>query len=137
MIQIAYVSSTQGLLTADEIEHLLVSSRARNQARGITGVLLYKGGNVLQVIEGEEPRVLTLFSAIQRDPRHTGVIKIYQKKIVSRDFPEWTMGFHDLGAKHVQHLEGVNDMLDPTFDMQSLNPSSAATLLSSFKASIR
>jgi hypothetical protein len=137
MIQIAYVSSTRGLLTADEMTDLLVTSRARNHAHAITGVLLYKGGNVLQVIEGDESDVLTLYSSIEKDRRHTGVIKIYQKNIVSRDFSEWTMAFHDLNAPHARELEGFSGILDANFDMRSISPSSAARLLGAFKADIR
>ena len=103
MIQIAYVSSTRGLLTAAGIAELLVGSRERNLARQITGMLLYKGGNVLQVIEGEEPQISSLFRSISKDPRHTGVIRLYQKNIESRDFPDWTMGFHDLDAERGCH----------------------------------
>lgn len=137
LIQIAYVSSTRGLLTAREISELLVTSRERNHARGVTGVLLYKDGNILQVIEGEEETVQSLYSAIKRDARHTGVIRIYQKAIAARDFPEWTMGFHDLRAKDARQLEGFNEILDPDFDMRLLSPSSAAQLLASFKGAVR
>lgn len=137
LIQLAYVSSTRGLLTAGEISELLVTSRERNHARGITGILLYKDGNILQVIEGEEAQVRALFSSIERDGRHTGVIRIYQKAITARDFPEWTMGFHDLRAKDARQLEGFNEILDPDFDMRSLSPSAAAQLLASFKSAVR
>lgn len=137
MIQIAYVSSTRGSLTASGIADLLITSRQKNSARGITGILLYKGGNVLQVIEGDETQVLSLFLAIEKDPRHTGVIKIYQKSIAARDFPEWTMGFHDLDAAQARQLEGFSEIFDADFDMHTIKPSLAAKLLRSFKADIR
>lgn len=44
MIQLAYVSSTRGLLNADDIANILIASREKNESRGITGMLLYKGG---------------------------------------------------------------------------------------------
>ena len=137
LIQIAYVSSTRGLLTAAAIADLLVSSRQRNHARGITGVLLYKDGNVLQVIEGEEARVVALFASILKDRRHSGVIKMYQKPIAARDFPDWTMGFRDLKAEPARQLVGFSEILEPSFDLSTLTPSSATKLLISFKASLR
>ena len=137
MIQLAYISSTRGLLAVDDMANLLVASRERNGHRGITGVLLYKGGNVLQVLEGEASRVLALFEVIQKDRRHTGVIKLYQKSIQLRDFSEWTMGFQDLGAEGVRHLPGFNEFLNHDFDMQSIKPSAAARLLGCFKSSMR
>ncbi len=139
MIQLAYVSSTRGLLIADDIVNILVASREKNGNRGITGMLLYKGGNVLQILEGEEAQVIPLFEVIQKDERHSGVIKLYQKNIEVRDFPEWTMGFNDLSAsaEGARQLLGFSEILDSDFDMLTIKPSSAAKLLSHFKSGIR
>lgn len=137
MIQIAYLSSTLGLLTPADIADILNASREKNGQRGITGMLLYKGGNVIQVLEGEEAQVLPLFATIQKDPRHKGVMKLYQKNVAARDFPEWTMGFHDLSAMDARQLEGFSKILDADFDMQTIQPSTAAKLLNSFKTGVR
>jgi len=137
MIQLAYVSSALGLLTADDIANILTTSREKNGNRGITGMLLYKGGNILQILEGEEAQVLPLFETIQKDERHKGVMKLYQKSVEARDFPEWTMGFHDLSAGDFRQLEGFSKILDPDFDMQTINPSVAAKLLTSFRTVVR
>ena len=137
MIQLAYVSSTKGLLTADEIAKILVGSREKNRKLGITGMLLYKGGNVLQVLEGEKEEVVALFEVIRKDERHGGVIKLYQKNIEERDFPEWTMGFHDLNAEGARRLEGFSEFLDSSFDMHAIKPSAAAKLLHCFKSGVR
>jgi len=137
MIQLAYVSSTKGLLTVDAIEKILVVSREKNRKLGITGMLLYKGGNVLQVLEGEREGVVALFEVIRKDERHGGVIKLYQTNIKERDFPEWTMGFHELNAESARRLEGFSEFLDPGFDMHAIKPSAAAKLLNCFKSGIR
>lgn len=137
MIQIAYVSSTRGLLSADQLVRLLTKSRENNAEAGITGMLLYKDGNVLQILEGSAETVRALFDRIRRDQRHTGVIKLYQKAITERDFPEWLMGFRDLNAEATTELPGFSGILDPQFDMLKLNSSDAAKLLSSFKSSVR
>ncbi len=137
MIQLAYISSTRGLLTADDIAKILVGSRERNHQRGITGMLLYKGGNVLQILEGKPEQVIALFEVIRQDERHSGVIKLYQRNIAERDFPEWTMGFHDLNADGARNLEGYSEFLDPNFDVLTLTPSKAAKLLNAFKNAIR
>jgi len=137
MIQLAYVSSTKGLLTVDQIAEILVVSREKNRTLGITGKLLYKSGNVLQVIEGEEETVGALFEKIQNDERHTGVIKLYQKNITERDFPEWSMGFSELNAESARRLEGFSEFLDPGFDMHAIKPSAAAKLLNCFKSGVR
>jgi hypothetical protein len=137
MIQLAYVSSTTGLLTVDGIEKILVVSREKNRKLGITGMLLYKGGNVLQVLEGEEEAVVTLFEVIRKDERHGGIIRLYQKSVLERDFPEWTMGFHELNAESTRRLEGFTEFLNPRFNMHEIKPSAAAVLLNCFKSGNR
>ena len=137
MIQLAYVSSTYILLSAEDIASILVVSREKNRRLGITGMLLYKGGNVLQILEGEKDKVVELFDVIRKDKRHGGVIELYQKKVTERDFPEWTMGFYDLNAEGARFLEGFVDFLDPNYDMHAIKPSAAAKLLKAFKSVVR
>jgi hypothetical protein len=137
MFQLAYLSSTRGLLTPDEIAEILIVSRENNSKRGITGVLLYKGGNVLQVLEGEKSEVISLYAKIEKDERHAGIIRIYEKEVGERDFPEWTMGFHDLNAEGAKYLEGYDEFMALDFDIQKLHPSDALRLMKLFKASVR
>jgi len=133
MLQIAYHSSTAGLLSADGIAALLVASRAKNTLRGITGMFLYKNGDVLQVMEGENQTVLALFDVIQADPRHRGVIRLYEKPILERDFPDWTMGFYDLDAEGASTIEGYKDIFGNDSAMRDLKPSAAAKLIAIFR----
>ncbi len=100
-------------------------------------MLLYKNGNVLQVIEGAGKEVRELFDVINGDERHYGVLKLYERAIEEREFPEWVMGFSDLNEGEARHLEGFSEFLDPEFDIQQLKPSSAMKLLSTFKKGIR
>lgn len=137
MFQLAYVSSSRGLFSPADIASILAVSREKNRKLGITGMLLYKGGNILQVLEGERDVVLGLFETICLDPRHSGVIKLYECEKAERDFPGWSMGFHDLDAEDLRAMEGFSEFFEPQFDMTTIKPSAAAHLLSSFKAAIR
>lgn len=136
-IQIAYASCTRGLLSSGQIMDILKVSRENNTKSGITGMLLYKNGNVLQVIEGKRDDVRQLFDVISVDERHYGVLKLYEREIAEREFPEWVMGFSDLNEGEARHLEGFSEFLDPEFDIQQLKPSSAMSLLSTFKKGVQ
>ena len=137
MIQLAYLSSTKTLLPADEIEDILVTSRRNNGLQDITGMLLYKNGNVLQLLEGEREEVLKLFHKIEKDERHHGIIRLYEKHITTREFPEWTMGFHDLNAEAVRAREGFSEFLNPSFEFKTLKPTQAAKLMGLFRSASR
>ena len=79
MISLIYVSSAVELFSAAELATLLETSRRNNAPTGITGMLLYKDGSFMQVIEGEEEEIHKLHSRISRDPRHAGLITLMEK----------------------------------------------------------
>ncbi|HTL52025.1 MAG TPA: BLUF domain-containing protein, partial [Planctomycetota bacterium] len=76
MYQIVSVSSATKPLTPEELIALLKTSRERNTKRGITGILLYKDGNFMHVIEGEQTVVETLSAKIAKDPRHHTILSL-------------------------------------------------------------
>ncbi len=106
MHQIIYLSqATQPLSTMDLIG-LLVRSRSYNQQTGITGSLVYGEGQFIQVLEGEEVAVRSLYDAIVRDPRHRAILKLVDKPIAQRTFAGWSMAFRELSPAHMAELEG-------------------------------
>lgn len=92
---LVYVSSAVRLFSGAQLRGLLVLSRRNNVAAGITGMLLYRQGNFIQVLEGGEAEVRDRFARICRDPRHRGVFVIDEGFADARCFPDWSMGFHD------------------------------------------
>ncbi len=47
----------------------------------------------MQIIEGKEMAVKTLFSKIQNDPRYRYIQKLYEGRITERLFSDWDMAF--------------------------------------------
>jgi hypothetical protein len=88
----------------------------------------------MQVLEGEEESVNAVHQIIARDPRHRGLITLLQGMTPGREFPEWSMGFRELGAD-LDNPEGYNEFLNVPLtgkEFQS-NPSKAQKLLVTFK----
>ena len=96
LTQIVYVSSAKASFGKPEVLELLRTSRLNNERAGLTGILLYKDGNFLQVLEGEGAAVQALFEKISADPRHGGVLRLLKSEIAAREFPDWSMAFRDL-----------------------------------------
>ena len=111
MLSLTYVSSATDLMSADELVALLEQSRASNERRGITGMLLYRDGNILQCLEGPEDEVRAAYDVISRDPRHRGVIVLAEEHVEQRSFADWSMGFKDLSGSDAGDLAGFNDYL--------------------------
>jgi hypothetical protein len=93
MYQLVYVSSAANLFSEEQLKDLLDVSRRNNSGRGVTGLLLYLGGNFIQALEGEELDVMQTHLRIARDTRHRGLITLLQGTVEKRNFPDWSMGF--------------------------------------------
>jgi hypothetical protein len=134
-----YVSSASIPFSNDELVDLLDISRRNNMLAGITGMLLYKDGNFLQVLEGEKSAVKALFEKVSRDPRHKGVIPLLEGEITQRDFPDWSMGFKNLTDISLNEFPGYNEFLNLSLQDDELisNPSRSQKLLLSFKKNMR
>ena len=104
---IVYLSSATRLLSEEELSEILHKSRHNNRASGITGILLYFNGNIIQVLEGDEKKVDSLYKIISQDPRHTNLIQLYKSPIERRSFPDWLMGYKTLSALELDHLNGL------------------------------
>ena len=122
----------------DELVTLLERWRPKNAARGITGLLLYKGGNLIQALEGEETAVRGLYDIIRRDPRHSGVIKLTEHPIDARQYSDWSMAFRNLRNPALRDLPGYNEFLNVPLNDASFaaQPSRAQRLLAAFRQSM-
>jgi hypothetical protein len=135
MYSLTYASSACVQFSTEDLRALLLHSRAKNDSVGITGMLLFKGGNFMQVLEGEESAVRATHLAIMRDPRHTGVIVLLQRTVPSRAFPAWSMAFRDLDSPDNRALPAYDDFLNtPLTDPRFVHePSASQRLLQIFK----
>ncbi len=138
MFFLTYASSATGPFSEEDLALLLAQCRENNSALGITGMLLYKDGNFMQVLEGEEEAVRKLYAKIEGDPRHNGTIPLLRGHQEKRQFPDWSMGFRDLESPEVEKILGSNDFLNTPLTGRefSENPTRSQKLLLTFKKSM-
>ena len=73
---LVYISSATWLMSDEELAALLMECRTNNERLQVTGMLLYKEGNFIQVLEGEQETVEQLYIKIRADVRHTGATEL-------------------------------------------------------------
>lgn len=78
---ISYVSTAAQNLPQENIYALLEKASAYNNNHDITGILLSSDGNFFQLLEGDEVKIKELYSRIEKDPRHTNIIKFLEKPV--------------------------------------------------------
>ncbi len=93
MFYLIYVSTPVTPMEDDALLSLLEECRETNHRLGITGMLLYKNGDFMQMLEGDKQVVMELYDAIRKDERHKDVITIMTGDIRKRNFESWSMGF--------------------------------------------
>ncbi|WP_295881696.1 BLUF domain-containing protein [uncultured Thiohalocapsa sp.] len=93
IFQLCYLSNATRDMQREDLVDLLSVSRRKNEALGITGLLLYSGDRFIQLLEGEEAAVRELYALISKDERHRDVTLVYEEHVQARTCPDWTMGF--------------------------------------------
>jgi hypothetical protein len=91
MRQFVYISTATADLSQVDIADILEASARNNPEREITGFLVFNGRNFLQLVEGPEASLLALMADINRDPRHSGVVRLEDNPITDRACKNWTM----------------------------------------------
>ena len=122
-------------MSDDALLELLQKARARNERCQITGMLLYKDGHFMQVLEGEEANVLTVFADIQNDNRHKSVDTLRSEYIRFRNFPDWTMGFMNVDSLDLSTVPGFTPFMERDFRSEYFSEDSveAHAMLLAFK----
>jgi hypothetical protein len=135
MVFWVYVSSAVEWFSMADLRLLLAKSRERNEREGITGMLLFKDGHFMQVVEGEDEAVKRLHDRIQADPRHRGIVTVDGGPIEARRFADWRMGFYDLNEEGATLPAGYSEFLDTPLDDPTFirNPDRSRQLLMLFK----
>ena len=110
LYSLAYESQASIPFTESDLLDLLARSRANNSRLEVTGILLYRQGTFLQVLEGPRAAVDELYATIARDERHHEVSTVLVEDRRARRFPDWTMGFADVDGD-LTDVDGFNDVL--------------------------
>ena len=112
LITLVYVSSSVQPLSEGQLVEILRASRTNNARLGITGVLLYEDGNLIQALEGPRQAVHQLVNKIRKDPRHTGYMQLIERPITARRFGAWSMGFKRLSELTLEDREVFTSYLE-------------------------
>lgn len=138
MQQLIYVSSAAAVTGCSEtdIQAILDVSRTSNQARDITGLLLYRHFNFMQVLEGPQAVLEDLFfKDIVNDLRHHDIFLLRNEEVAQRSFPQWAMSFDAVGmtaaASDIPGLLAFDQWV-PQRDPTAFKPGDAELLLSQF-----
>lgn len=134
VLSLTYTSAATRLLSVGQLVELIEQIRPKNERLGVTGLLLYSGGNVIQTLEGDTTSVDSVFDAIRADARHSRVRVVDRRLVDERAFTSWSMGFRNVSAREVAELQDFTAFArEPVGDDLSAHAVAAFGLLDTFR----
>ncbi|WIB70147.1 BLUF domain-containing protein [Curtobacterium sp. MCBD17_026] len=134
LVSIVYMSRAVVPFDDQAMAVLLAESRLRNEALGVSGLLLAKGGRFMQLLEGPAWSVQDRYDVIAKDRRHGEVKSLVREDIERRRFDGWSMAYRALDDDDVRLEDGFSPFLSGTMDFpRSFDRTSAAWLLKWFR----
>jgi Sensors of blue-light using FAD len=128
MRSIVYFSTAVRPLSAEELTALGQECADHDTHVGITGMLLHKNGDFLQVLEGSNAVIRDMYARIEADPRHTDIRKIDDRTIPSREFAGRAVRYQDLDK-----LPAGSPFLNPfSYETFQADPALAMLMLAYF-----
>lgn len=103
---VVYISNALRLIEKEQLDELFYQSVKNNETNEITGVLLYKEGTFIQILEGEDQILSDMLKVIERDKRHNNIMIVLDRIITKRLFTNFKTGLSTLNNDlHLSSLE--------------------------------
>jgi hypothetical protein len=93
--RLAWSSVPSSSFSARCLNDIVAPSRRNNERNHISGMLLFTGAHFLGILEGHERDLHNLWLRLERDERHSDLIRIGHDPCGKRWFPEWMMAYTD------------------------------------------
>ena len=110
-----YASSATVRLPQHDILELLKRARLKNQAQGLTGMLLYRDGTYLQYLEGQRADLDRLMKCLREDSRHEAIRILREGTVPGRLFPDWSMAYKNLAGLRSSQVPGYSERLQAKY----------------------
>jgi hypothetical protein len=102
-----YSSQATEPMTVAGLEAILADARTGNEARNVTGALVYVDGVFFQIIEGDKDVVHNLMASIASDSRHHSVKIFHDAEVDVRAFESWSMAYLSATAEQMSKWAGL------------------------------
>ncbi len=109
-ISLIYMSTAAECVDTQVLQQIASVNTRNNSAEGITGALLFHGGQFIQVLEGPRDAVSRCLQRIMRDERHHDVQLMRCGVVQERQFWEWS-------NRLLQSTPSVQDKVEELFDV--------------------
>ena len=119
---LCYISTKRRDLLKSEINSIIETSKKRNEAKDISGILIEYKNHFIQHIEGDAVVIYELFEKIKLDSRHENVHLLQYSPLENRLFDDWNMAHRnlDIDIHRDQQFLKCSNLLDDVIENKSL-----------------
>lgn len=125
--ELLYRSRANSDLTTEDVLDILKTSQEFNFKHNITGCLLYFDKEFIQILEGDEQTIKSLYSKIKEDYRHTNVNLLLENDKTERIFKNWSMAFKEISKEDMNNIDKIlivnNFIISAELDYKSMKAS--------------
>lgn len=118
---IIYISRVDNSFFEEAIQLMLLQARIFNRRNGVTGCLLHHQGFFVQLMEGEEYEIDTLYERIRSDARHTEVTTLWEGQCRDHLYSAWSMAYHD-SLEQEEEVRYNKRLLEAFYDLAIETP---------------
>lgn len=106
-----YVSEAPDSLNYSDLLDILKVARDFNEKNQISGVLIYRDGYFIQLLEGDKVKIDQLMNNIKKDARNHSLRILIESESSERIFGDWSMAFID-GDLSVNETSDLIDLFE-------------------------
>ena len=141
VLKLAYISCTSEIFKEEkDIDDILEVAAKYNKENDITGILLFKGGIFVQLLEGPEENVKKLYGKICADLRHRNITLLVKQHDEERLFSDWSMGYRKVSDLDLQLVNDVlpwSEMVEKTHQGEKVDNEKIMEMLKLFSFHIK
>lgn len=134
VFHLVYLSKAAEDISYTDIREILEVSRRNNAQLEITGLLIFRDGYFLQLLEGREADVQAVLGKIREDDRNYAVRVMIETESPDRLFQEWSMAFYD-GDISTNATEHLVDLFETVIEGDVSKKTLIMPILRKFRAS--
>ncbi|WEN14282.1 BLUF domain-containing protein [Rhodanobacter sp. AS-Z3] len=133
--QLVYLSEAVKKMSRADLDSIQNVAKTNNQPIDVTGSLFYNGGWFLQILEGPLATLDSLYSKIEKDPRHKNSRVIYNEPAKFRTFGRWSMNMINLDDRQADKYNELVEVIEAAKANRKIGAASpAATILKIFQS---
>lgn len=136
IFHLVYISEAAEDISYTDIQDILASSRRNNARDEITGLLIFRDGHFLQLLEGDEKSVRKVLNKILLDDRNYSLRVLVEARSDERLYPTWNMAFCD-GDISPNSKQDLIDLFDTCLEGAADKRSLIMPMLKQFSKSAR